>query len=217
MIGEFFLLSSQINRKIREEFHNEKDLILDLGCGEDPKYHKMMKGRIRCLDLYKNKKAHVIADADKLPFKPDSFDKAISVNSFYYFKNPFNVAKDLGKILKKNGKLVVVVPFFYPIHDAPFDNYRFTEYGIRNLFKENFDIEGIDTIGGIFSLPSVILHSIIKGTPLLFRGFFRDAVKIFVYLVFYIPYILSQFLEIFNILDRTGRVPVYYLALMSKK
>lgn len=217
MICEFFILSSQINRKIRQEFNNEKDLVLDLGCGSNPKYHKEIKGKIVCLDLYKTGKTHLVADADKLPFKPNSFDKMISINSFYYFKNPFDVAKNLSNILKKNGTLFLVVPFFYPIHDVPYDKYRFSEHGIGTVFEEYFEIKNIKAIGGIFSLPSVILHSAIKGIPLVFDGVFRNVARMLAYLIFYAPYILSQFLELLNIFDKTKRVPVYYVAIMEKK
>ena len=55
MIGEFFLLASGINRKIREVFDEDKDYILDLGCGANPKYHNVMKGNVVCLDLHKGK------------------------------------------------------------------------------------------------------------------------------------------------------------------
>lgn len=217
MIWEFFILSSRINKKISQEFNNEKDLVLDLGCGSNPKYHKEIKGKIVCLDLYKTGKTHLVADANNLPFKPNSFEKIISVNSFYYFKNPFDVAKTLSKILKKSGTLFLVVPFFYPIHDVPYDKYRFSEHGIRTVFEEYFEIKNIKAIGGIFSLPSVILHSAIKGIPLVFDGVFRNVARMPVYLIFYVPYILSQFLEVFNIIDRSKRVPVYYAVVMRRK
>ncbi len=217
MIGEFFILSSRIKKRISMEFDNEKDYILDLGCGTNPRYHDAMKGKIVCLDIYKNEKAQLVADANRMPFKPNSFDKVISVNSFYYLRNPFDVAKDLSKILKKNGKLLLVTPFFYPLHDMPHDKYRFSEHGIKTVFEERFAIKSIEPVGGIFSLPSVILHSAIKGFPLLFSGFLRSTANVLAYLIFYLPYILSQFLEVLNVFDKTKRVPVYYVAVMSRR
>ncbi len=128
MIGEFFIKSIAIKRFISEQFNDENDKILDLGCGRDPKYHSSIKGKIICLDKFMTNKVHLVGDAEKLPFKRKSFDKIISVNSFYYFNNPFDVTDNMGKILKDGGKLAMVVPFFYPIHDAPDDKFRFTKY-----------------------------------------------------------------------------------------
>ena len=216
MLGEFFLIKKNINCKIESELNSKNDKILDLGCGEKPHYHDSIKGNIVCLDLIKTSKAHLVSDADKLPLKPSSFDKVVSVNSFYYFRNPFNVAESIARILKKNGKFVLVLPFFYPIHDAPTDKYRFTEYGLRALLEGKFKVERLEAIGGIFTLPSVLLHSLIKGIPLLFPKRIRGFIQILAYVLWPV-YIIAQLFSILDILDRTGRYPTYYFVVVTKK
>lgn len=216
MIGEFFIISKTINSRIRIIFNNDKDKILDLGCGSKPYYYKSTKGKIICFDNVTTKITNVVGDADKLPFKANAFDKIISVNSFYYFKNPFNVVENLHRILKNNGKLVLIIPFFYPIHDVPIDRYRFTEYGLKTMLEECFKIERIKTIGGIFNLPAIILHSLIKGLPLLFPRFLRIVVKLLVY-IFYPLYITAQIFSLLDVFDKTDRFPTYYFVVASKK
>lgn len=216
MLGEFFLIKSKIRMLLAAYFSNKHDKILDLGCGDMPYYHDDIKGSIVCLDIIKTSKTHVVSDAGSLPFKPNSFDKAISVNSFYYFKNPFNVVKSVNKILKKGGKLILVIPFFYPIHDAPDDKYRFTEYGLRTLLEDHFKIERIETIGGVFNHPSVILHSLIKGIPLLFSKKIRKFIQILVYILWPF-YIIAQIISILDIIDITKRFPTYYFVVAEKK
>lgn len=216
MIGEFFIIKNKIKNLINSEFNNKNDKILDLGCGSKPYYHENIKGSIVCLDIAKTSKIHLVSDADKLPFKPNSFDKVISVNSFYYFKNPFNVVKSINTILKKDGKLILIVPFFYPIHDAPDDKYRFTEYGLKTLLEENFKIEKIKPIGGIFNQPAVILHSLIKGIPLLFTKEIRKFIQILTY-VLWPFYIVTQLFSILDVLDITKRYPTYYFVVAKKK
>ncbi|MBI2654837.1 class I SAM-dependent methyltransferase [Candidatus Woesearchaeota archaeon] len=216
MLGEFFLIKRNINCKIESALNSKNDKILDLGCGNKPHYHKVIKSSIVCLDIEKTSKAHLVSDADKLPFKPSSFDKVISVNSFYYFKNPFNVAESIHNILKKDGKFVLVLPFFYPIHDAPTDKYRFTEYGLRALLEGKFKIERLEAIGGIFTLPSVLLHSLIKGVPLLFPKRIKVLVQLAMY-VLWPAYIVSQLLSILDIIDRTRRYPAYYFVVAGKR
>jgi len=216
MIGDFFIIKNKIKNLINYEFNGKNDKVLDLGCGSNPHYHKGFKGKIICLDINKTSKTHIVSDADKLPFKPSSFDKVISVNSFYYFNNPFNVVKSINKILKKGGKLVLVLPFYYPIHDAPDDKYRFTEYGLRAVLEEDFKIERIETIGGIFNHPAVILHSLIKGIPLLFSKNIRKFVQILTYILWPV-YILAQMFSILDIFDITKRFPTYYFVVAEKK
>ena len=64
MIGEFFILSGKIGKRLQQIFNDESDKILDLGSGKDPAYHKSIKGSIVCLDKSKEGKTHIIADAD---------------------------------------------------------------------------------------------------------------------------------------------------------
>ena len=216
MLGEFFIIKNKIKNLVNSEFKNNKDKILDLGCGNNPYYHENISGKIICLDIKKTSRTHLISDAGKLPFKSNSFDKVISVNSFYYFKNPFNVVKSVHNILKNGGKLILIVPFFYPIHDAPDDKYRFTEYGLRALLEEDFRIERIETIGGVFNHPAVILHSLIKGIPLLFSKKIRKFIQILVYILWPF-YIIAQIFSIFDVIDITKRFPTYYFVVAEKK
>tara|TARA_Y100000310_G_scaffold177911_2_gene177893 strand:- start:4187 stop:4783 length:597 start_codon:yes stop_codon:yes gene_type:complete len=195
---------------------NPKDRILDMGCGQNPYYQAGVPGKFVCLDIRKTTPAHVVSDANKLPFRANSFDKVISVNLLYYLKNPFDIVSQLHRLLKKNGKLILVLPFFYPIHDAPEDRYRFTEYGIRTLLQGKFKIERISTIGGIFNLPAVILHSLMKGLPLIAPEGIKGLVKILAY-VLYPFYLIAQLFSILDVLDRTERFPTYYFVVAAKK
>ena len=216
MLGEFFLIKSKIRMLLAAYFSNKHDKILDLGCGDMPYYHDDIKGSIVCLDIIKTSKTHVVSDAGSLPFKPSSFDKAISVNSFYYFKNPFNVAGAVHKILKKSGKFVLVLPFFYPIHDVPTDKYRFTEYGLRALLEDKFKVERIEAIGGIFTLPSVLLHSLIKGIPLLFPKGIRGFIQLLTFILWPL-YIIAQLFSVLDAIDKTKRYPAYYFVVAEKR
>ena len=215
MLGEFFIVKGKINSLVKSALNNKEDKILDLGCGDNPYYHESISGKIICLDIKKTSKAHLISDAGSMPFKPNSFDKVISVNSFYYFKNPFDVVKSVHKLLKKGGKFILIAPFFYPIHDAPDDKYRFTEYGLRALLEDDFKIERIETIGGVFNHPSVILHSLIKGIPLLFSKKIRKFVQVLVYILWPF-YIIAQIFSLLDVIDITKRFPTYYFVVAEK-
>lgn len=216
MIWEFFLIRKKLENRILRIFSNNYDKILDIGSGKKPHYHKSIKGRLICFDIRQMANTHIVGDASHLPFRKNSFDKIISVNSFYYFENPFEVAGDMARILKSNGKLVLVMPFFYPIHDAPYDRYRFSEYGLRTILDKDFRINRLEALGGIFTLPSVMFHGLIKGFPLVFPKPLRQTARIISYLLFP-AYMLLQLLGIFDFLDRTRRVPTYYLVVASKK
>ena len=208
MLGSFFIIKNRIKCFFGGVF-SENDNVLDVGCGGMPYYHKAIKAKITCLDIKATKNSHVLGDAHSLPFKDSKFDGIVCVNSFYYYKNPFDAIREFSRILKKSGRLVMVMPFIYPIHDAPHDLYRFTEYGVREILGKEFNIVKIKPIGGIFNLPAVFFHSLIKGIPLSFPKQLKPMIKFFTILVFYIPYILAQIMSLLDFLDRTGRWPTY--------
>lgn len=203
IFGEFFILKRRIKNLIKKIPQSKDDLVLDIGCGSKPYYHKLIKGKIISVDIARSKTADIICDSHNIPLKKEKFDKVICINSFYYFSNPFESLKEIKRVLKKDGKLVIITPFIYPLHDVPLDKYRFTEYGIRNLLKKDFKIEKIKAIGGIFSLPAVIFHSVIKGIPL--------------FIIFYPIYLLVQLLSLLDFLDFSNRWPTYYFIIASKK
>ena len=216
MFEEFSLIRKRIISLLGGIFKNS-DIVLDIGCGDKPYYHKNIKAKIICADIIKTKKTHVICSSMFLPLKKGKFDGIICVNSLYYYNNPFKSIKEFSQILKKNGKLVIVLPFIYPIHDAPEDKYRFTEYGIRELLKNDFYIKDIKTIGGIFNLPAVFFHSLIKGIPLIVPRSIRKPIRFFSIIIFYPFYIMAQLISLLGFLDRSKRWPTYYFAIAVKK
>ncbi|MAE43262.1 hypothetical protein CMO93_05805 [Candidatus Woesearchaeota archaeon] len=216
MFGEYFLIRKKIDNLFKGIF-SKSELILDVGCGNKPSYHKNIKANIVCIDIGKTKKTHVICDAKSLPLKKSKFDGIVCVNSLYYHNNPYKSIKEFSNVLRKNGKLVLVTPFIYPVHDAPDDKYRFTEYGIKELLKENFNIKEIKTIGGIFNLPAVFFHSLIKGIPLMVPKNIRKLVSFISIIMFYPFYILAQLISLLDFLDKTRRWSTYYFVISVKK
>lgn len=217
MIGEFFLISMYFKKRIRDIFTNSNERILDIGSGKNPNYHKFINGRIVSFDIKNFDKTHIVGDAHTLPFKKNSFDKIIIVNSLYYCTNPINVIEEVARILKIKGILVIISPFLYPIHDVPHDKYRFTEFGIKHLLKNKFIIKSTKPVGGIFNLPAVFFHSLIKGLPLMFPKGSRKIVSIFSVIIFFPIYILAQLFSLLDFLDKSRRWPTYYFTVAFKK
>ena len=49
MVTEFFIIKKKINKLFNDIF-SENDLVLDIGCGNKPYYHKNIKAKIICAD-----------------------------------------------------------------------------------------------------------------------------------------------------------------------
>lgn len=77
---------------------------------------------------------------------PDnSYDCIACLEVLEHTLNPFDAVKELRRILKHGGYLLVSAPLNWRIHGPVPDCWRFTEYGWRVLLKD-FDIIEIDTL-----------------------------------------------------------------------
>lgn len=81
-------------------------------------------------DLY-GAQPHVFGDAVRLPFHDRCFDGVICLEVLEHVVDPGKVLTEIARVLKPGGRGWVSMPFLYPLHDAPFDFQRFTEYGLR--------------------------------------------------------------------------------------
>lgn len=216
MLGEFFLIKIKMLGLLKGLFKSS-DIVLDIGCGEKPYYHKIIKAKIVCSDIRYTNKIQVMCDAMSLPLKKSKFDGVVCISSLYYYKNPFQAIKQISRVLKKNGKFVLITPFIYPIHDAPIDKYRFTKYGLREILKSEFNVKDIKAVGGIFNITAIFFHSLIKGLPLIAPKPMRKPVS-FLSIIFLYPfYIIAQIISLLDFLDISGRWPTYYFTIAIKK
>lgn len=74
-----------------------------------------------------------------------SYDCIVCLEVLEHVTNPFEAIKELRRILKDGGYLLVSAPLNWRIHGPSPDCWRFTEHGWRVLLKD-FDIIEIDTL-----------------------------------------------------------------------
>ena len=170
-----------------------------------------------CADKSASRKTQVLSDAQRLPFKSSSFDGVVSVNALYYCENPTLATKEFARVLRKNGKIAMVTPFIYPLHDAPHDRYRFTEHGLRELLKDDFIVERIVPLGGIFSIPLLLAYSLWKGSFSVAPKPLRPLMMIISTLILFIPLAILNLFSLLDVMDRSGRWPIYYFTVGRKK
>ena len=142
------------DEKIRD-IANEKE-ILDIGGG-----FKFQKGLSKYKDLFKNSNYRtldtekkydpdIVGDVCDMPLKDESIDGIICKAVLEHVAEPQKAAKEIYRILKKEGKCFVYVPFLYPYHahkGVYKDYYRYTKDGIEYLFR-NFELIEICSVRG---------------------------------------------------------------------
>ena len=81
--------------------------------------------------------AEIHADASMLPLATASVDTVAMLDVLEHIAEPENALAEASRVLKKRGKLLVHVPFLYPLHDEPYDYHRWTKYGLQYLAKQH--------------------------------------------------------------------------------
>lgn len=120
-----------------------KGNLLDAGCGEKPYsliYDELVDKSIGCdveQCVHEKNLIDVFASIDNLPFNDEEFDTVLSTNVLEHVANSEMAFYELCRVLKEEGYLILSLPFLYPVHEEPFDFYRFTANGIKHILEKN--------------------------------------------------------------------------------
>jgi SAM-dependent methyltransferase len=135
-----------------------KGTLYDLGCGTSPykdfflKYVHKYVGVDWGSTLHETK-PEIEADLNKpLLIQDDVADTIISLSVMEHLCEPQMMLNEAFRILKKEGTIILQVPFQWHIHEAPYDFYRYTPYGLEYMFKKaGFTIVEITPSSGFFT------------------------------------------------------------------
>jgi SAM-dependent methyltransferase len=81
-------------------------------------------------DMY-GARPHIFADAKALPFADASFDTVFCLEVLEHVPDPALVVSEIARVTRRGGRALISMPFLYPVHDAPYDFQRYSEYGLR--------------------------------------------------------------------------------------
>lgn len=142
--------------------------LLDAGAGE-AKYKKFCKhlnyvsqdiaiydGKGNSQGIQKNTRDYneldIVSDIYNIPVKDNSFDVVLCTEVLEHLSDPINVFKELNRIMKKNGVLLLTAPFNSLVHYAPFHySTGFTSYFYNfHLPRFGFKINLIEPNGNYF-------------------------------------------------------------------
>jgi SAM-dependent methyltransferase len=116
---------------------NARGLVLDIGCN-DRWVEKSLSPGCRYIgidylvtgrDIY-GSRPDIYADASTLPIADASIDTVLILDVVEHLSKPREALNEISRVLRPNGRLLLEMPFLYPIHDAPHDYQRFTAHGL---------------------------------------------------------------------------------------
>lgn len=165
--------------------------LADLGCGNVP-FFELYRPYITtstCVDwpnsLHRNQYLDVEADLNaKLPLPDQEFDTIILSEVLEHIAEPELLWSEMSRILVKNGKILLSVPFLYKIHEAPHDYYRYTEFALRRFAEKNqLTVLELKAFGGLPEVFADILAKRFVGLPLIGKmlaAFVQSCCSVFV-------------------------------------
>ncbi len=172
--------------------------ILDFGCGSKP-YISLFSNATEYIGLdyegeghsHVNEDVDVFYDGKKIPFPDASFDAVFSSEVFEHLFNMDEILRELNRVMKKGGKMLLSCPFVWPEHEVPVDYARYTRFALRDLLeKHGFTVLVQDKTGDftstIYQMKMLYLaEHLVPSLPLLGRSkFFRTSVMPGVYVIF---------------------------------
>ena len=120
-----------------------KGSLLDLGCGHAPLFLRYQEyvSEVTCIDwaesFHQNQLLDVIHDLnDPLPLPDNQFDCIICSDVLEHLFNPKIVWDETFRTLKPGGTLLLNVPFYYSLHEEPFDFHRYTEFALTRYAED---------------------------------------------------------------------------------
>ena len=147
-----------IQKELKLQAKKFSGVFLDIGCGYMP-YKSMItsSGNVKKylgMDLESNKFSEQIRpditwDGITIPLDSESVDSAMATEVLEHCPEPGVVLKEVTRVLKPNGVFFITVPFLWPLHDVPNDEYRYTPFALNRLFtKAGFENIQVKALGG---------------------------------------------------------------------
>lgn len=102
------------------------------------------------------------ADAQCLPIKDNCINTIISIDVLEHIPEPEKAIKEIYRVLEPNGIVILSTPFFFWLHEEPFDFHRFSKYGLMKDFEKNgFTVIEVEAISGVFTTFGLLISILI--------------------------------------------------------
>jgi SAM-dependent methyltransferase len=148
---------------LAEHLGKFRGTVLDIGCGQMPYKRILLDSGTRVekyigMDLRQDLRDGRYAgagrpdlewDGNTIPLDGGSVDAAIATEFFEQCPDSEKVMREALRVLKPGGLIFFTVPFLWPVHDPPLDQYRFTPFALERLLgNAGFEQIQLTALGG---------------------------------------------------------------------
>lgn len=146
--------------------------LLDVGCGDKPYEHLFTEYVTEYVGIEHEasfsataaaggrKKPDFLYDGNRLPFDDRTFDTVLSVQVLEHTPRPGPLMREMARVLKDDGLLIVTAPFQFRLHEEPHDYFRYSHHGLRELCREaGLEVVHVEQQGSLWSVLGHKLNS----------------------------------------------------------
>jgi SAM-dependent methyltransferase len=132
-------------------------IVYDLGCGTRPYEYDIMQTAdgyvgVDWSNTLHGLHAEIVADLNQpLPIESSVANTVVSFQVLEHLSEPQTMVNEAYRILREGGAIIISVPFQWWVHEAPYDYFRYTRYGLEHMLtKAGFvDIE-VEAVSGFW-------------------------------------------------------------------
>ena len=185
-----------------EKFSNlYRGKLVDLGCGEAPYRDYFLQYADEYIGVDWTNSLHntnidIVSNLNKKIELDDEFaDTLISFSVMEHLSEPQIFLNEAYRVLKRDGYFIISVPWQWRIHEAPYDFYRYTPYGLKYMLeKAGFKVISIYATSGAFTTIIMKINyfstRLIKGNKIR-----RKLTKLFLLPFWYISQKIAPYLD----------------------
>jgi SAM-dependent methyltransferase len=141
--------------------HLLKGKLLDVGCGVMP-YKSILLSPAGSAESYigldfekpvtegyAGARPDLYWNGTKIPMNDNSVNAVLLTEVLEHCFDPAMVVQECSRVLKEKGHILITVPFVWPLHDIPYDAYRYTPFSLERILSEaGFKNINIKALGG---------------------------------------------------------------------
>ena len=151
--------------------------LLDIGCGQMPYKNYLIENssinRYEGLDIENALQYNADVKPDftwngkTMPFENEQFDTAFATEVLEHCPKPEIIFGEVYRVMKPGGVFFFTVPFLWPLHEVPHDEYRYTPFALTRLLEEaGFKNISIKATGGWHASLAQMLGLWVRRAPL---------------------------------------------------
>jgi SAM-dependent methyltransferase len=145
-------------RWLRDEGGRARGRVLDVGCGEKPyvPFFAQVDEYVG-LDVRPTPWADLVGRVEELPVEDGSYDVVLCLQVLEHCDDPARAVRELRRVTRSGGRVLVSTHGVYPYHPAPNDLWRWTHTGLDRLFRDNGDWSAVEVRPGSGSTACVAM------------------------------------------------------------